>query len=88
MPEQLDAWMAETMAVQIAAGCDRRVAFSMGQGTNFKQLQAFNERHGFFERVEPLPHPRWVMQYRRKRLDEFIGLYVETLQGAVERGDS
>ncbi len=87
MPEQLDAWMAETMAVQIAAGCDRRVAFSMGQGTNFKQLQAFNERHGFFERVEPLPHPRWVMQYRRKRLDEFIGLYVETLQGAVKDGD-
>ncbi len=87
MPEQLDAWMAETMAVQIAAGCDRRVAFSMGQGTNFKQLQAFNERHGFFERVEPLPHPRWVMQYRRKRLDEFIRLYVETLQGAVEGGE-
>ena len=87
MPEQLDAWMAETMAVQIAAGCDRRVAFSMGQGTNFKQLQAFNERHGFFDRVEPLPHPRWVMQYRRKRLDEFIELYVETLQGAVKDGD-
>jgi len=81
MSEKLDSWMAEAMAVQIKAGADRRVAFSMGQGANFKQLQAFNERYGFFDRIEPLPHPRWVMQYRRKKLDEFINLYVKTLGG-------
>lgn len=81
MPEQLDNWMRDAMAAQVAAGCDRSVAFSMGQGANFKQLEAFNRRHGFFDRVEPLPHPRWIMQYRRKRLDEFIGLYVTTLKG-------
>ncbi|MCK5248855.1 MAG: DUF4918 family protein, partial [Spirochaetaceae bacterium] len=81
MPEQLDSWMADAMALQLEAGADRRVAFSMGKGANFKQLQTFNDRHGFFERVEPLPHPRWVMQYRRKRLEEFIELYVDTLNG-------
>ena len=79
LPENLDGWMAESMAAQIAAGCSRRVAFSMGQGENFRQLRSFNDRHGFFDRVEPLPHPRWVMQYRRKRLDEFIELYVSKL---------
>ncbi len=83
MPEQLDSWMADAMALQLEAGADRQVAFSMGQGANFKQLQSFNERHGFFDRVEPLPHPRWVMQYRRKRLDEFIGLYVDTLRAGM-----
>jgi len=80
MSEKLDAWMTDAMALQVAAGCNRKVAFSMGQGANFKQLTAFNQRHGFFDRVEPLPHPRWVMQYRRKRLEEFISLYVETLK--------
>ncbi len=83
LPKQLDGWMAEAMEVQTAAGCDRRVAFSMGQGANFKHLVAFNQRHGFFDRVEPLPHPRWVMQYRRKRLDEFVAVYVEALRKAV-----
>ncbi len=82
MSEKLDAWMADAMALQVAAGCNRKVAFSMGQGANFKQLVAFNQRHGFFDRVEPLSHPRWVMQYRRKRLEEFISLYVETLNQA------
>jgi hypothetical protein len=84
MSESLDAWMADAMSVQIEAGCNRQVAFSMGQGENFRQLQAFNERHGFFGRIEPLPHPRWVMQYRRKRLDEFIGLYLERLKEAAQ----
>lgn len=82
--EGIDAWMAESMEKQIAAGACRRTAFSMGQGANFRFLTAFNERHGFFDRIAPLPHPRWVMQYRRKRLDEFINLYVTTLRGIGE----
>lgn len=83
LPGKLDDWMAQAMRLQVEAGADRSVAFSMGQGTNFKYLQAFNERHGFFERVEPLPHPRWVMQYRRKRLNEFIGVYDKALNAAA-----
>ena len=79
LTEKLDGWMAGAMERQIAAGADRRAAFSMGMGENFKRLAAFNDRHGFFERVLPLPHPRWVMQYRRKRLDEFIGVYLDAL---------
>ena len=84
MSEELDSWMADAMARQIEAGCNREVAFSMGQGANFKQLQTFNERHGFFDRVEPLPHPRWVMQYRRKELEDYIGLYVERLNEVLK----
>lgn len=80
LPEQLDDWMARSMASQIEAGCDRRVAFSMGQGENFRHLEDFNRRHGFFGRIEPLPHPRWVMQYRRKKLDEYIRFYVGKLR--------
>ncbi len=79
LPEKLDNWMADAMSSQIVAGADRSVAFSMGQGTNFKQLVAFNERHRFFDQVKPLPHPRWVMQYRRKRLEEFIAVYIDAL---------
>ena len=80
LTERLDAWMADAMDRQLAAGADRRVAFSMGQGKNFEALTAFNDRHGFFDRVKPLPHPRWVLQYRRRRLDEFIGVYLDALR--------
>ncbi|OQX29716.1 MAG: hypothetical protein B0D92_02270 [Spirochaeta sp. LUC14_002_19_P3] len=79
LPAQLEAWMAEAMDIQLAAGAEKRIAFSMGQGENFKYLKALNKRYRFFERVEALPHPRWVMQYRRKRLDEFIQVYIDAL---------
>ena len=79
LPQGLDAWMAESMERQILAGACRKVAFSLGRGANFRFMAAFNDRHRFFDRIEPLPHPRWVMQYRRKRLDEFIAVYVHAL---------
>lgn len=60
-------------------GFSDQVAFSMGQGKNFKFLQQLNAKHGFFKEVHPLPHPRWVMQYRLKRKLEFVDQYVETL---------
>ena len=80
LPGLLDDWMAQAMQKQLNASAERRVAYSMGMGSNFRYFKAFNDRHKFFKRVEPLPHPRWIMQYRRKRLDEFINLYIDTLQ--------
>jgi hypothetical protein len=38
-----------------------------------------NERYHFFEQIIPLPHPRFIMQYRRKKLDQFIQLYLRRL---------
>jgi len=64
---------------QIAIGCKRQVAFSLGKGKNFAYLKKLNEKYRFFEEVRPLPHPRWVMQYRRKRMAEFVGEYWEKL---------
>jgi hypothetical protein len=54
--------------------------FCLGEGTNYKIFNRLNEQHHFFKNIIPLPHPRWVMQYRRKRLDEFVALYVEKLR--------
>lgn len=57
-----------------------KVAFSLGKGKNMHFFERINKEHGFFDKVVPLPHPRWVMQYRRKRLQEFLDLSLERLQ--------
>ena len=74
--EPFAAWNLET---QIRFGCFQKSAICLGEGENFKFFKKLNERHGFFEKIHPLPHPRWVMQYRRKRVDEFVEKYLETL---------
>lgn len=54
--------------------------FCLGEGTNFKIFSKLNAEHKFFKEIIPLPHPRWVMQYRRKRIGEFVELYVARLR--------
>ena len=68
---------------QLEFGARREAAICIGEGQNFKFFKKINAQHGFFLELIPLPHPRWVMQYRRKRLDEFMGRYVEVLNGLI-----
>ena len=51
----------------------------LGEGTNFKYFSKLNVANGYFDEITPVPHPRWVMQYRRKRMNEFVDLYLEKL---------
>ncbi|WP_366903404.1 hypothetical protein [Hydrogenimonas sp.] len=50
---------------------DRRIA-SVGKGKNKAYLEKLNERCNFFDAIEALPHPRWVMQYQRKKKEKQI----------------
>lgn len=76
----LEPFMVNAMWKQInTIDTNREVAYSLGQGKNFKYLEKLNQKHGFFNRIEPLPHPRWVMQYRLKRKMEFIDLYLKKI---------
>lgn len=52
------------------------VCYCLGEGENFKYFSRINAVHGFFKEIVPLPHPRFIMQYRRKRVDEYAELYV------------
>lgn len=54
--------------------------FCLGEGENYKQFKRINQQHGFFKDIIPLPHPRWVMQYRRKEIPEYTALYVQKLR--------
>lgn len=64
---------------------DVEIAFCLGEGANYKYFSKLNEKFHLFEEIVSLPHPRWVMQYRRKRKDEFVQLYVSKLKKACNK---
>lgn len=74
----------DNLKKHISFGLSTDCAFSMGQGKNYAFLNKLNKEHGFFDKIIPLPHPRWVMQYRLKRKEEFIKEYVDKLSRALE----
>ena len=76
----VEPFVVWNIVTQLAMGGRTDRAICMGEGANFKFFDKLNQKHGFFEEVVPLPHPRWVMQYRRKRMDEFVGRYLDVLK--------
>ncbi len=72
--------IVEGIRAQIGFGIDQSRVIVLGNGKNFKYFSKLNKEYNFFEEVVPLPHPRWVMQYRRKRKEEFIDLFLRELR--------
>jgi hypothetical protein len=58
---------------------DRKKCFAIGGEKNFKYLCHLNKQKGWFQKIIPLPHPRFIMQYKRKQVDSFIQLYLDAL---------
>ena len=79
LTQAVQSLIIDNVEQHLALGVSNRVAFSMGQGKNYKFLKQLNDDQGYFREVIPLPHPRWVMQYRLKRKNEFVQQYVDQL---------
>ena len=70
---------------QIELGGRRERAIVLGTGENARFFQKLNDKHHFFREILPLEHPRFIMQYRRKRLDEYLAKYAEVFARAESR---
>lgn len=67
---------------QISFGIDRTVCFCFGTGKNEKFLQSLNEEFQFFEKIIPLEHPRYIMQYKSKTKQDYIEKYLNAFKEA------
>ena len=55
----------------IAFGCRRDHVVILGRGDNARFFGRLNDEYRWFGEVHALDHPRFIMQYRRKRLDDY-----------------
>jgi len=69
--------ITDAIRQQIAIGGRRDRAIVLGLGQKARFLQQLNEKHRFFQRVDALENPRWIMQYRRQQLDTYLAKYKE-----------
>lgn len=71
--------MLEHISTQIQFGLRGKAVLCLGEGQNYKFFQALNHTAQWFEQILPLPHPRWVMQYRRKHMMDYVHKYVDII---------
>lgn len=60
-------------------------AFCLGEGKNFAYLQKLNKEMEFFDEIIPLPHPRFIMQYKLKTKDAFIRKYLDAFENVITK---
>jgi len=72
-------FIVESIDQIIALGISTEKVFCIGGDKNLKALKRLNEKHQWFKEILPLPHPRFIMQYRRKKVKDYIELWIKTL---------
>lgn len=68
----LKKFIVQSLVEQVGLGISSRKCYCLGQGKNYEYLKFLNNELKLFSEIIPLPHPRWVMQYRRKQLSRII----------------
>lgn len=61
---------------QISFGVETDTCICFGKGKNEKFLWQLNDKHGFFNNIIALEHPRFVMQYKSKTKQLYIDKYL------------
>ncbi|GAC1425362.1 MAG: SMUG2 DNA glycosylase family protein [Chitinophagaceae bacterium] len=82
LQNRIRPFVIDCLNKQFDFGIRRDIAFCLGYGKNFKYLSELNAEQQFFKAIVPLAHPRFIMQYRLKRKQEYIDLYIQRLSAA------
>ena len=80
LQQAVTTFIIETIQQQIQMGFATDTCICIGGEKNYKFLVSINEQQGFFKKIIPLPHPRFIMQYRRKRKQEYVNEWLDALQ--------
>jgi hypothetical protein len=78
---KIEPFIIETLSQLVSFNVDKKTCICIGGEKNFKYLHRLNEQYRWFQKIDCVPHPRFIMQYKRKHLTDYINLYLEVLKG-------
>jgi hypothetical protein len=79
LQEALYSFIISTIRSLISFGVDTSVCYCIGSGENYRFLSKINKEYNFFDKIIPLEHPRFIMQYNSKNKDIYIDKYISAL---------
>lgn len=77
---QMVSWMHQ----QLEAGIRPDAAIVLGTGALRRFVEDHIRQHVPFTRVVYLEHPRYIMQYKRKSIDEYVGKYIDAIRSFTQ----
>ena len=83
LKRSLEPFIRKSITSIVDLGIERRIVYCLGEGENYRFIQRMNGEENWFHEIIPLAHPRFIMQYRRKYLAEYVADYIQKLQRAA-----
>jgi hypothetical protein len=80
LKNSLESFITWNIEAQIKIGCATEICYCLGLSKNYQYLLELNNRKGYFDRIIPLEHPRYIMQYKAKEKAKYINDYLQKLQ--------
>lgn len=80
LQETVTPFIINSIKKQLSFGFKTDRCFCIGGGKNLKFFSSLNKEYQFFNEIIPLPHPRFIMQYRRKQKGKYIDQYLSAFQ--------
>lgn len=79
LQQAVTPFIIDCINTQYKWNINRKTCICIGGEKNYKFLSLLNEEYKWFSEILPLPHPRFIQQYRRRQKQEYIHQYLETL---------
>lgn len=79
LEKSVTPFIERSIQLMMDMGMSKEKCYCIGEDKNLKALVRLNTKHKWFNEIMPLPHPRFIMQYRRKKLQEYIDIYLTRL---------
>jgi hypothetical protein len=82
LAQAVNPFIEKCIGIQYNWNFSHDTCICIGGEKNFKFLTKLNQKHSWFRQILPLPHPRFILQYRRRQKDQYVREYLEMLKKA------
>jgi hypothetical protein len=76
----IEPFIVEDLSKLISYNVNKEKCICIGGEKNFAYLFFLNEKYHWFKHIVSVPHPRFIMQYKRKYIQDYINLYLDVLK--------
>lgn len=74
------SYIIENLQLQKQLCGNPKTCVVLGTGKNFKYLTKLNEDVNLFDEIIPLAHPRYIMQYKLKKKEDYLQEFLKVLK--------
>jgi hypothetical protein len=79
----IEPFIVQSIQQLTSFNIDKDTCFCIGGEKNFRYLLMLNERYHWFKEITALPHPRFIMQYKRRQVQDYMRLYLQVLNREI-----